>query len=157
MCINSYFFLLLFLAPPKPLRIEEPSPRDEPPPQEDYYYPHSSNSQQQKIASLSYNPNKIDLTNWTHPRNQLSDHKSPVSISKDGIEGLKARFYESARLHEDAPPQQPAVSKVKLNKLSSHQNYLFNNKNAQDALKNSTNQYYNQNYYDESNIATSDL
>lgn len=146
---------MLFLAPPKPLRIEEPS-RDEPP-QEDYYYPHSSNSQQ-KIASLSYNPNKIDLTNWTHPRNQLNEHKSPVSISKDGIEGLKARFYESARLHEDAPSQQPAVSKVKLNKLSSHQNYLFNNKNAQDALKNSTNQYYNnQNYYDESNIATSDL
>lgn len=141
-----------------------------------------------KTSNLVYNPNKLDLSAWNQQRlaeQQQAASQQPANISKDGIQNLKAKFYESivksseptsllafnphqSSIMIGAPPSSspPTISKVKLNKLSSHENYLFNNKNSQNALRNTTNQLYNNNNinptqssffnYDE-NIAASDL
>lgn len=137
-------------------------------------------------AALNYTPNKLDLSNWSSgggDGGSRSPQPNVVSfaMSKDGVESLKARLYDSSNssispipfsppqyhYHQQAQQQQHQQPKQRV-KLSSHQNYLFNSKNAVNALKNSTNQYYNNNnnnnnnrsdYYNNyaDNIAASDL
>jgi len=109
-------------------------------------------------------------------------------MSKDGIENLKSKFYESAskssmpptyntstfyntnnefksnysanlNTNENRPQQGAQISKVRLNKLSSHENYLFNNKNNPNNPTQSSNNYdeYNSRSNYDGSIATSDL
>jgi hypothetical protein len=119
---------------------------------------------------------------------QNSIHKEDFHMTKDGIQNLKSRIFESSKSNYYVEPNNiqhnkphhfsnqthhyyenqvddnevnniNRVSKIKLNKLSSHENYLFNNKNSMNAIVNSSNDFnqkYNQSYFDDS-IATSDL
>lgn len=152
----------------------------------------------QRPVKVEYQPNKLDLSNWD--QNQQQQHQQSVSnysMSKDGVQNLKSKFYE-AQQHQQQPqnssqfynqparssntnfsnqsqhqsPYQsdyeqhqaqfrnsasnsPQISKVRLHKLSSHDNYLFNNKNAVNVLRNVTN---NENESNEADlIASSDL
>lgn len=152
----------------KPIRIEDPGDYHQQNRHQQYATP-SPSSETTKVSSLVYNPNKLDLTKWTQPNSpsqQQQSNTANISISKDGVESLKARFYDPHQQQQQqqqyhhqqaAVPSQP--QRVRPIKLSSHENYLFNNKNAVNALKNSTNQYYNNrsDFYDDDNIAASDL
>lgn len=121
--------------------------------------------QQHQPQNLDYNPNKLDLNNWNAQVSQPQQTSSKTfSISKDGIQNLKAKFYEQPKVNivsnndpklfgnnNNNNTNAPQISKVKLNKLSSHENYLFNSKNALNALKISTNQYLNNNAVNNNN------
>ena len=131
------------------------------------------------------------MSAWSKNKNVQENFRQPVPVSKDGIQNLKARFYETPSSKPDqnyqslsiqssyqdsssssSHPsynlinkfesssnnqfempynQSPQVNRVKLNKLSSHENYLFNSRNAVQAMKNQTN------YYNDDSIAASDL
>ena len=135
-------------------------------------------------------PNKLNFNQFNAPSYPNESQSSIFQMSKDGIENLKSKFYESAS-KSSAPAYNPIafynsnnentnnfsnnfsytenkpqhgishVSKVKLNKLTSHENYLFNSKNN----PNFSNQSQSNSNYDEfssrsnfdDSIATSDL
>lgn len=136
----------------------------------------------------SHTPNKLNLNQFNPHSNETQSSISSYQISKDGVENLKSKFYESAskstvtptysttnlhntnneynnsysgnlNLNENRHQQGTQISKVRLNKLSSHENYLFNNKNNPN---NQTQSSYNNDEYNsrsnyEGSIATSDL
>ena len=138
----------------------------------------------------SHTPNKLNLNQFNPHSNETQTSISSYQISKDGVENLKSKFYESAskstatptysttnlhntnneynnnysanlnlNLNENRHQQGTQISKVRLNKLSSHENYLFNNKNNPN---NQTQSSYNKDEYNsrsnyEGSIATSDL
>jgi hypothetical protein len=151
---------------------------------------------QQQISPQNYShaPNKLN-TNQFNPQSHPNENQSSISsyqMSKDGVENLKSKFYESASKSttttplykqptfystnnsneysnnyttslnfNDNKPQQAGsqISKVRLNKLSSHENYLFNNKNNpnnQSQSNSNYDEYNSRSNYDDS-IATSDL
>ena len=102
-------------------------------------------------------PNKINFSQFNPQNysNETHNQANNFQMSKDGIENLKNKFYESASKstythnplsfystpnsgnsgyddnNKSYDNKQPVaqISKVKLNKLSSHENYLFNSKN----------------------------
>jgi hypothetical protein len=91
---------------------------------------------QSKIV-FDTNPNKLDLSSWN--KSQMAEYtKQPVNVTKEGIQNLKSKYFEALKTETkqtaNSSQMQPQISKVKLNKLSSHENYLFNNKNSQTAL-----------------------
>lgn len=143
----------------KPIKIEDPNDHEH---RQQFATP-SPSSETTKVSSLVYNPNKLDLTKWTQPNSPQPQQPGNFTVSKDGVESLKARFYDPYQQNYYQQQQQATSSqtqRVRPIKLSSHENYLFNNKNAVNALKNSTNQYYKSNrsdFYDDDNIAASDL
>ena len=105
-------------------------------------------------------------------------------MTKDGIQNLKSRIFESSKPNYYVEPniihqkyhhisnqphhyyenpaydnEESSINRAPKIKLSSHENYLFNNKNSINAIVNSSkdfNQKYKQPYFDDS-IATSDL
>lgn len=132
-------------------------------------------------------PNKLNLNQFTAPRNYQNENPqtSTYEMSKDGIENLKSKFYASATkpsstynplpFYKNAGNENenqmnfggntfsdnkhPQISKVKLNKLSSQENYLFNSKNNPNFNNNNNQSYdeYNSRLNYEDSIATSDL
>lgn len=106
---------------------------------------------------IEHNPNKIDLSAWNNQKyaQQQQQQTSQFSVSKDGVQNLKARFYEAAvsKPIVGYSSVQPSLSsnKIRVNKVSSHENYLFNNKNAQNVLNNPVVNYQQQDYHNKSN------
>lgn len=103
------------------------------------------------VSKLSYNPNKLDLDAWNSNNNnqQLYDqHSSSYSVSKDGVQSLKAKLYQPLSPspapagqfssssspnfnQQQRPTHNQSTSRIK---LVSQENYLFNSKNAQSQL-----------------------
>jgi hypothetical protein len=104
------------------------------------FYEAQQQQQQPQNSSHFYNqPARSSNTNFSNQ----SQHQSPYQSD-----------YEPNQLRNSGS-NSPQVSKVKLHKLSSHDNYLFNNKNAINVLRNVTN---NDNESIEADlIASSDL
>ncbi len=80
---------------------------------------------------------------------QLSS--SSTSLIKNNL------LLNESQPNSESISNRPQINRVKLNKLSSHENYLFNNRNALDALRNSAQFQQKQNQYYDDSIATSDL
>ena len=91
--------------------------------------------QHHEASPFEHHPNKIDTSSWNSNKNQAQIQHQNYTISKDGVMNLKAKFYESAK-HTDPKSYNLVAQHQPLRaRLSSHENYLFNNKNSQNALK----------------------
>lgn len=82
---------------------------------------------------FEHHPNKIDVSGWNNIKNQPQSQNHNYNISKDGIMNLKAKFFESAKINEPKPFDLIAHHQP-LKKITSHDQYLFSNKNS-NALK----------------------
>lgn len=101
---------------------------------------------------LHINTSSNDLSSssgYSQPNHHLSS--SSTSLIKNNL------LLNESQHNSESLSNRPQINRVKLNKLSSHENYLFNNRNALDALRNSAQFQQKQNQYYDDSIATSDL
>ena len=137
-------------APPAP----QPPPPPPPPPMqpvrqitqplfEPQSFHNSNTSSAVSMSKLAYNPNKIDLAAWNQQQQAEQQINANYNVSKDGVHNLKQKFYQ---------PTTSNKSRSKI-KLVSHENYLFNSKNAQQnqCYNNEHNAHGGNNDYEDSN------
>lgn len=94
---------------------------------------HEINKEMRQVP-FEHHPNKIDVSGWNNMKNQQQSQHHNYNISKDGIMNLKAKFFESTKTNEPKPFDLIAHHQP-LKKITSHDQYLFSNKNSQNTLK----------------------
>ena len=90
----------------------------------------------QPVESTTPVPFETSQINWNQPPNRSNQQQQQQQIQSKS--NLNAQQQSSNYNQYESNQQQSQVSKVKLNKLSSHENYLFNNRNAVQMLNNNS-------------------
>lgn len=93
----------------------------------------------QSPTKFEMNPNKLDINAaWNQQQQQQRNEsmRAAQAMSKEGVQTIKEKLFESTQ-------PQPTVSNRTV-KLSSHENYLFNNKNSQQNTMKMLNELNNQ-------------
>lgn len=86
------------------------------------------------VESTTPVPFETSQINWNQPPNRSNQQQQQIQSKSN----LNAQQQTSNYNQYESNQQQSQVSKVKLNKLSSHENYLFNNRNAVQMLNNNS-------------------